>query len=559
MASDFNAPFADENRDDEFVGAAGESDQFDRVDSGADMNDDLLAPEPLASGPRRERDAAIDDAGEPDLDDGDDETDTAEAEAEEAVEEDEDEEEDDDYEPVDAGALDAALRAAASVGDLIALRAQVSEGEEGLRVFRSVLDPHKTGAGADAKLLLASGQWVLGDHADAHETFDGVKGKEVQPFHRLAHGISAYSIGEYDAAEKLLQSLAGEKAPEAADAKSLLVELALARRGIDVIKDDFGPLRHYTLASGNGDALSAAEKLAKALKASDGANHHYANGLIHDARGEGREALECYRQAHEAGGCVHIGLLFRYAFYADLFEAEDDEGALLAPKLYWELRQSSTFSRGTMLNLGLRFEDEERYHQAAECYRTVLRQYPTDRVAKLFLKDAEASMSMYYDEDQERRDDKRMQLLRTPVTEFELSVRSRNCLDRMKIRTLGDLVQKTEQELLSYKNFGETSLQEIKQILASKNLRLGMLLSDGGPALQQEQPAAKDEILNKSIFELDLSVRIRKVMERLNITTVGDLMAHKEAELTKLKNFGKTSMAELKRKLAELGVTMRPT
>ena len=69
---------------------------------------------------------------------------------------------------------------------------------------------------------------------------------------------------------------------------------------------------------------------------------------------------------------------------------------------------------------------------------------------------------MYYDEDQERREDKRNKILRTPINDFELSVRSRNCLAKMGVHTLGDLVKKTEPELLSYKNFGETSLQEIK-------------------------------------------------------------------------------------------------
>ena len=57
---------------------------------------------------------------------------------------------------------------------------------------------------------------------------------------------------------------------------------------------------------------------------------------------------------------------------------------------------------------------------------------------------------------------------RFPITDFELSVRSRNCLKKMNIRSLGDLLKTTEQELLSYKNFGETSLNEIKALLDAK-------------------------------------------------------------------------------------------
>lgn len=59
-----------------------------------------------------------------------------------------------------------------------------------------------------------------------------------------------------------------------------------------------------------------------------------------------------------------------------------------------------------------------------------------------------------------------------PITEFELAVRTRNCMAKMEIKTLGDLATKTEDELLSYKNFGQTSLEEVKEILASQGLRL---------------------------------------------------------------------------------------
>src|SRR5438034_9904796 len=69
--------------------------------------------------------------------------------------------------------------------------------------------------------------------------------------------------------------------------------------------------------------------------------------------------------------------------------------------------------------------------------------------------------------------------LEIPVTDFELSVRSRNCLRRMNIRTLGDLTRTTEAALLASKNFGETSLQEIKEMMSSKGLRLGMALEGG--------------------------------------------------------------------------------
>jgi DNA-directed RNA polymerase subunit alpha len=66
-------------------------------------------------------------------------------------------------------------------------------------------------------------------------------------------------------------------------------------------------------------------------------------------------------------------------------------------------------------------------------------------------------------------------LFRT-VEELELSVRSANCLKNANIRYIGELVQKTEAEMLKTKNFGRKSLNEIKEILAEMNLSLGMKL-----------------------------------------------------------------------------------
>lgn len=64
--------------------------------------------------------------------------------------------------------------------------------------------------------------------------------------------------------------------------------------------------------------------------------------------------------------------------------------------------------------------------------------------------------------------------LRQPISEMELSVRSANCLQEAKIKCLGELVQKTEMEMLKYRNFGKKSLTEINGILTSQGLSLGM-------------------------------------------------------------------------------------
>ena len=128
---------------------------------------------------------------------------------------------------------------------------------------------------------------------------------------------------------------------------------------------------------------------------------------------------------------------------------------------------------GTLMNLGLLYEDIEHFERPKQCYQRVLDVYPDHPRARLYFKDADASRDMYYDEEARRRQDRMAQILSVPVSDFELSVRSRNCLQKMGVMTLGDLTQTTEQELLASKNFGETSLVEIREMLVSKGLELG--------------------------------------------------------------------------------------
>lgn len=81
-------------------------------------------------------------------------------------------------------------------------------------------------------------------------------------------------------------------------------------------------------------------------------------------------------------------------------------------------------------------------------------------------------------EDKKSGDDKLSEYLSRNIDELELSVRSYNCLKNANIRTIGELVSRTEQEMLKTKNFGRKSLQEIKEILNSMGLHFGMKLSE---------------------------------------------------------------------------------
>ncbi len=77
--------------------------------------------------------------------------------------------------------------------------------------------------------------------------------------------------------------------------------------------------------------------------------------------------------------------------------------------------------------------------------------------------------------------------LNRSVEELELSVRSYNCLKNAQIQTIGELVTKTEQEMLKTKNFGRKSLNEIKSILATMGLSLGMRVNERGQLIPPQQ------------------------------------------------------------------------
>ena len=88
-----------------------------------------------------------------------------------------------------------------------------------------------------------------------------------------------------------------------------------------------------------------------------------------------------------------------------------------------------------------------------------------------------------YDEAKELRN----RYLSKPVADLELSVRAGNCLETAKIKTIRELVVKTEKEMLEYKNFGKTSLNEIKDQLANMGLTLNMRLEDEQSDTDEEE------------------------------------------------------------------------
>jgi DNA-directed RNA polymerase subunit alpha len=254
----------------------------------------------------------------------------------------------------------------------------------------------------------------------------------------------------------------------------------------------------------------------------------------------------------------HEVAAFRLALLYDR-RAEDAK----AIELYERICTSEPVHLNALMNLAILYEDNNHYEEARRCLDAVLRTDHNHQRARLFMKDVESARGMYFDEDGDSRGDRRNAALEVPITDFELSVRSRNCLKKMNIRTLGDLLRTTEQELLSYKNFGETSLDELKALLTQKGLRLGQALEDPKLAAAARRPApsvagnASPEVLGKSVADLELSVRSRKALQRLNINSLADLAARTEDELLGCKNFGQTSLTEIKQQLTTFGLSLR--
>ncbi len=284
--------------------------------------------------------------------------------------------------------------------------------------------------------------------------------------------------------------------------------------------------------------------------------NHFTAGCKAEESGNRWQAIEEFRRAVQFDP-ANAEALFKLAYVLDLVGEEEE-----ALAIYERCAEIQPAHVNALINLAICYEDRGMYRRAEKCLRQVLETEPNHPRARRYMKDVEASFEMEMDEEIERDSTKRNAMLDTPVTDFELSVRARNCLKKMNIRTLGDLLRITEAELLGYKNFGETSLQEIKDMLTARGLRLGQGLDEQHNVLrnavyEQLRGTPQEHLLNKPVSDLELSVRARKALQLLDVQTIGDLCARTEAELLGVKNFGTTSLVEVREKLSELGLGLR--
>jgi DNA-directed RNA polymerase subunit alpha len=385
-------------------------------------------------------------------------------------------------------------------------------------------------------------------------------------------GLGAWMAGDYARAAELLARHPEDNVASFTRAKALM-SLGRAAEALPIFErlskaypDEPRPRGGFLEARfeadlEQGDEDKALARLEEGLKSAPAAFNAsaelpYLQGRAAETRRNWDEALEKYDAARDLDP-AHRSNLFRLAYIAE--RTGNDEDALAC---YQSLARLLPIDRNVIVNLGVLLEDLGRDQDAAACFDTAFRAAPADRRLRIFLEDARSATTMYYDEDMERKEDRLNQILRIPITDFELSVRARNCLNKMNILTLGDLVRQTESELLSYKNFGETSLGEIKEILASKGLRLGMAREEAVASIESARrryaTGENAEVLNKPVTELELSIRARRTVEAMGCLTVGDVIQHTEEEMLGMPNFGVTSLQELRQKLADLNLKLKP-
>ncbi|HVS34866.1 MAG TPA: DNA-directed RNA polymerase subunit alpha C-terminal domain-containing protein [Gemmataceae bacterium] len=422
-------------------------------------------------------------------------------------------------------------------GTVQQIRNALAQGGAQYRTLREVAETIKkklegaTGAVAKRwRLKLGIASFFLGYTAQAVENLKQAEGALANYY----LGRALVSRLDYDEALK-----AFEKAEKLGYTAS---QVQLQRAGINRQQ---GQIAH---------ARSILAKLEQ--QSSHNAEYHYQLASCDLADGERAKAVGHLEKAVELDP-GHTNALFQLAHANDLAGNDDD-----AIQYYERCLKNPPVNVGTLKNLGVLYEDHEKYDKAEECYRRVLAADPTDEQARLFHKDAQASRNMYYSPEEEHAFSRFSQVLEIPVTDFELSVRSRNCLKKMNIKTLGDLTRVNEQQLLSSKNFGETSLTEIKEMLASKGLRIGQSLEEGAQNDMRFRPTQalseqEQAVLSKPVSELNLSVRARKCMNRLGLNTLGDLVQRTADELLESKNFGMTSLAEVREKLQAYGLSLR--
>ncbi|MGL6095188.1 MAG: tetratricopeptide repeat protein, partial [Fimbriiglobus sp.] len=275
------------------------------------------------------------------------------------------------------------------------LREGLAQGGSQIRSLREIYDVLNKRLGAAAgpqqkKLHLKVGvvQFYLGRMADAVEHFKQSEGPLAAFFLGRAHALR----GEFDDALKAFEK--AEKSGYAAQQVQLQRAGALRQQG----------------------HLGEAKQLLAKLKdmAAHNAEYHFQEGGIAEAEGDTPRAARSYERAVELDPS-QTAALFRLGFLNDLAGNDND-----AMTYYEKSLRHPPVAKGILYNLGVLYEDHAMYDKAADCYRRLAKSDPTDERAKLFVKDAEASIGQFYSPEDEQVSVQFRQILEVPITDFEL-------------------------------------------------------------------------------------------------------------------------------------------
>ena len=385
---------------------------------------------------------------------------------------------------------------------------------------------HDSAKSKDLMLLLGICEWIVGRAKEASALLKEVKARKTGAYFL---GKCYQELGAYDRALECFERAKKTDAEEF----EIRMDIAETKRMSGKIEDALKIIKSFSASHGNNAEL------------------YYQWAHCRDDMGEYQDALDKYEQALKIDP-NHAKTLFRMAYNNDL-DGEDEK----AIAYYERCSKLNPTYKNALINLGILYEDKGAYDDAVYCFEAVLDAEPTNERALLFLKDAKSASMMYYDEEISKKQGKESEVLNIPISDFELSVRSKNCLEKMNIRTLQDLTKITEANLLSFKNFGETSLNEIKVILVQKGLRLGQALeTDDETELFSKRDTEIRTGTIENISDLGLSTRSRNALSNVGIEKIKDLVENTEAELDQ-KGIKQNYLDEIRETLFKFGLSLK--
>ncbi len=385
--------------------------------------------------------------------------------------------------------------------------------EQNMYDRQKLLELHRAGLGTRDSVRVGILAYALECYADAVDALEAVS----TPLAKALLAMVYEGLGEGDEAEKLMKAAAKEHVG---------AQVEYARLLLDHNKED------------------DAEPLINDLP--DNADREFLNGRLLEQRGQLEQAINAFEGVLELD-TEYVEAAFKLGVLLDRIGDDD-----MAIEYYMVCADVYPHYLPGVMNLGILYDERGESNAAIDCFRQVLAHNPQHMRAKILLRDSKASRNMFYDEREERERERMEKILKTSVNDFELSVRSRNCLAKMNIFTLGDLISITETEMLNYKNFGETSLREVKEMLDARNLRLGMLREGEDRSIAK----ADQKTLMEPIDKMELSSRTSQVLDNQGITKIGDLLRYTDLDLYRSKGSGQSVVQEMSTALGAYGLCL---